>query len=152
MAIGKLKFYNLLVILLFIISCDPADNRLRIENTQSYSVYYTYSSKERLEEDVIRIGVNFASNDSLSRLPEDFYLISPKSIANAALTSSKWEAIASESKNGKIYFFFLSKETLINYSWREIVRGNKYLGKASYTIKDLKNLDWKITFPSLAQE
>ena len=147
MDIGNLKFYCLLVILLFIISCDPADNRLRIENTQSYPIYYTYSSKEILEEDVIRIGVNSSVNDSLSRSPDSFYLISPRTISNASLTSSKWEAIASESKNGKIYFFFLSKKTLINYSWKEIVRGNKYIGKASYTIKDLKNLDWKITYP-----
>lgn len=138
---------KLLVLILFLLSCDPADNRLNIRNISSSPIYYTYSAKGELDENEIRIGMNIDSRDPTKKTPDNFYLISPKSTVNAALTSARWESIANESKDGKVYFFFFLKDTLIKYTWKEIVKGNKYAGKISYTIKDLKAMNWEITCP-----
>lgn len=135
------------IYILFFISCDPADNRLHIKNTSNYPIYYTYSADRKLDESEIRIGINIESNDPIAKTPDNFYLIPPTSTANAALTSAKWESIANESKERKVYFFFFSKDTLIKYSWKEIVRGKKYADKVSYSIQDLKNMNWEIKYP-----
>lgn len=141
------RLRKLSIFILFFMSCDPADNRLNIKNTSNYPIYYTYSAENKLNENEIRIGINIDLNDPTAKTPDNFYLISPKSTANAALTSAKWESIANESEEGKVYFFFFLKDTLIQYSWEEIVKGNKYAGKASYSIQDLKNMNWEIIYP-----
>ncbi|WP_461485222.1 hypothetical protein [Pedobacter sp.] len=139
-------------ILLFIIpialfmSCDPADNRLNIVNVANYPIYYRYSTQDSLRiEDKIYFEIN-----PLSKLAVDssvFYRVEAVSLGNVALTSFRWEGLANESKDGKIYFFFFSRDTLAKYNWDEIVKGKKYTGKVAYTIEDLTKINWTINYP-----
>lgn len=143
-----MKGLKLLMIGILLTSCDPSDNRLNIKNNSSDPIYYTYSSEDELDGKDIRIGINIDLSEASGKTPDNYYLISPKSTANAALTSQMWEAIANESKDGKVYFFFFLKDTLTKYGWEEIVIGTKYAGKASYTINEMKKRGWTINYPA----
>lgn len=145
MSIKRLIFGNLLVYILILTSCDPSDNRLNITNNYNHPVYYTYSSKEQLDSNNIRIAINQKQN--LKEIPDHFYMIAAKTTENVALTGERWEAIANDSQNKKIHFFFFKEDTLLKYKWKEIVNNEKYLSVEAHSIDELKKNNWMMILP-----
>lgn len=48
--------------------------------------------------------------------------------------------------NSKMYIYFFKKSTLDQYSWEEIKQNNLYSKRYTYTLSELKAIQWRIIF------
>lgn len=62
-------------------------------------------------------------------------------------TNETWETRFSTFKSSKVRIYIISADTAKKYSMPAIVKGIKYYRRDFYSLEELKELDWKITYP-----
>lgn len=131
------------------LGCDPSDNRLFILNKTNNQInYYCYDLNDTLDIDKFyyRYGDWLDSLTAWELDSSRIENLKPNNLENIALTSMRWEAIEYHSPNKKINIFFVERDTMVKYSWREIMMLRKYK-RGSYTVDYLKERNWKLSYP-----
>ena len=62
-------------------------------------------------------------------------------------SKAKFDDVFAEKKASKISFFFFSTDTISKYGWSNIKSVYKILKRKDFTLQELKNTNYKVTYP-----
>lgn len=140
-----MKSFNILIsalIILFVTSCDPTDNRLTIVNETERPLFFTTSAYDTIEgKSPFQAFLDITNNDS--SWVESDYFIKPNG-EKRKMVMTDWEEIIENNFGGKFYVFIFDADTLQKYNWEQIKKNNNYFAKYGLTLNDLENMNWKI--------
>lgn len=127
--------------MIFILGCDPTDDRLKIFNSSNGEIFYSIAKRGTFSTNPLLI----VNKDTLL---ESSNIVLPNSSFNHALIgSNEWEYfINRDCEDSTLRVFFFTKELIINNSWDSLVRNQLYSKKITATVAELDFLDWMITY------
>ena len=138
----------LLVTLLIVSSCDPADNRLKIINNSNSDIYYYYSCDSSLENlHIYRTG--YYTNS----LGDSTYVIGSLVKKNSfrklimRLGLKAWIHYVKDCPNHELNVYIFSDSTVMKYSDIEIKDKRLFKNHFIMSLKDLKQNDWTVRYP-----
>lgn len=134
-------------VLLFVFSCDPVDNRLKVINRSNAKIYLLTSHRRKLSDkyqDDIKLngrGIGFINyikeidpNDSIP-------------LTKLGNPSNTWiRYINNVCEDGKLRLYTFSLDTLQKYSWRTVLEKEYYNRKVELSVKDLDKQNWVVVF------
>jgi len=62
-------------------------------------------------------------------------------------SSLKWDVIYSSLPHDTMSVFIFHSDTLKKYTWEDVRNGYKILKRYDLSLEDLKQMNWKITYP-----
>jgi hypothetical protein len=62
-------------------------------------------------------------------------------------SSEDWTIVFSNTKAGKMSFFFFNPDTISKYGWQNVVSYYKILKRKDVTYQDVENNQWTVTYP-----
>jgi hypothetical protein len=66
---------------------------------------------------------------------------------NKLRSSFEWETVIEKMELDTLSIYFFNADTIENYSWDEIVNGYKIIERRDFSIDDLKQINWSVTYP-----
>lgn len=148
----KIIKLTIAIVLLFNVSCayDPPFKSLEIYNNSDDAIYVFFSNKDSITispklELFVKdtTGLYFTSYDSIYS-PE--YRVNARSFSylrEKSVSTSKWIPFTDKDF---VNFFFITENTMKNYSWEEIVEKQLYVKKVRYSYKQLEKLKFRIMY------
>ena len=132
------------LILAIVTACDPIDDRLKIVNDSNDTVYYLITEFENLERmydpDLAANGINITYKNYVYELAGK---ASKKHVKTGSVKA--WEDyIEKVCENKKLKVFIFDKEMLRSHSWKEIVEDGYFQERKSFSLDDIKDMDWEI--------
>ncbi|MBN3584570.1 hypothetical protein JYB64_19420 [Algoriphagus aestuarii] len=141
-----MKLPIVILFLLFIIGCDPIDDKLIIDNQTQNKIYFALSPHDHLsklfEEGLDKFNVEVTYKNYVNEIEAD-------SKQRQLLTGggNAWERYINETcQDSMLRVFTFNIDTLNKYSWSEIIEKNYYLKKIELSVKDLEKQGWQIKF------
>jgi hypothetical protein len=148
-----MKKINYIIFLLFtLIGCEMyGDNKLKIINKSDSTIYYlligdsdTLSYNKRISTfELFKKKVN--NTEVIDTVFPNRIL--PRDSFNYVI-HAKWEVTIDNFKDKKLRIFVFEKKILENYTWNEIVHEKRFSAKYSYSVEELKKINWRIIYYS----
>lgn len=66
---------------------------------------------------------------------------------NDLSNSIAWEDIIKKQPEDVLSIYFFNADTIIQFEWAEIKKGNKVMERRDLSLEDLQGMDWTITYP-----
>lgn len=140
-AINKKKYLYLLI-MNFMISCDPIDHKLKIINNTNDKIYYTYNQNNDLlamyDVELEKMKVPQSYHNYINSIEANDTIMPPEMGYDA------WVKLIQNSKNKKLYIFTFDVDTLEKYQWKEIVQKNKYKKRYAISLEELNMVNWTV--------
>jgi hypothetical protein len=73
-------------------------------------------------------------------------IISPNN-RNNLISSHKWEDVISSLPSDTLSIYFLDADTVNICGWEEVAKDYKVLKRYDFSVDDLKNMNWTVTYP-----
>jgi hypothetical protein len=132
------------LIIIVLSSGDPVDDRLEIINSSNDTVYYLITEFENLERmydsELVEKGINITYKNYVYDLSGG---ANRKHIKTGSVKA--WENyIEKVCENNKLYVFIFDIDMLKVHSWKEVVQNGYFKERKSYSLQDIRNLNWKI--------
>lgn len=141
-AINK-KIYLYLLIMNFMMSCDPIDHKLKIINNTNDKIYYTYNQNNDLlamyDVELEKMKVSQSYHNYINSIEANDTIMPPEMGYDA------WVKLIQKSKNKKLYIFTFDIDTLEKYQWKEIVQKNKYKKRYAISLEELNMVNWTVS-------
>jgi hypothetical protein len=119
------------------VSCEPTDNRLKVQNKADFPIFCFYSFNE-----------NLSLLDSTVVEPYNGEGIKTNEIYSLRGYLLKWEtAINSESTDKKVRVYIFSEDSVRQYSWKNLIEEKKYNKLYALSVSELKTMGWIIQYP-----
>jgi len=131
-----------------LISCDPADNRLIIANKSNSDIYFFYSCDSSLRDlTIFRNGYYKDSAGDSVYVQSNLYVEKKltRNIPKRGLNA--WSNGLNSCEGGIIHFYIFTEQIANRYSDSEIIDKKMYDKHFTFTIKELKQNNWTITYP-----
>jgi len=147
MKISNIVLLKFLV--LFILSCEPAEDKLVIINNSDENIYLHYSCNNTFNDlNLFKSGYyqNKTNIDSVY-VENDLFIKSGTTKRIIERGFNAWNGYLKDCEENKIYLFFFSESVVETYSNDEIKNKRMYEKKFVLTLKELKEKDLKITYP-----
>lgn len=142
------RISRMFLLILFIVGCDPADNRLTIANNSNTNIYYIITCDSTIHNSNIIENQTFIgeSNDTVF-VESDNFIAMKSSKKVVKVGKNGWEKfIKFNCSHEQIYLTFILDSIVNNYSVENILDQKLYLKQVSITLGDLKNNDWIVNF------
>ncbi len=138
-----MKQYLLILVFIFLLGCDPTDDRLTIVNESNDDVFYSLSINDTVTNNPVRI---LDSKDTIWR--ESNIILTNTFIRHSLIGPNEWEYFINRNcEDSTLRVFIFKKEFILNTSWDSIVAKQTYSKKYKLTVKDLDKLNWRVTYP-----
>jgi hypothetical protein len=132
-----------------ILSCDPADNSLKIRNLSKNPVYVTYSNDSLPPSMPFCPKGNYLKeNDTVT-----FYNCDSKVDVNTTKalfirTFRAWgKFISNQCYDKRVRIFIYSESAITNTNWDSVRKYNLYLKRYELSLEDLKKNNWIVNYP-----
>lgn len=135
-----MKTRIILVILFFIlaaVTCDYADNRLKIVNNSNKTIVVDFSADTLLEE---------MENKFIGYYLQNKILPSDTIIRTMPGSMRGWELLIEHSKNDKLNMYVISFDTLNKYKDWNYIRTKSLYEKYEYSLEELEISNWIIEY------
>ena len=106
--------------------------RIRVQNNTNVTIAYlvSYSYPDTIIPDQYN---NLSGIQKMDYTPFD--------------SKVEWDKVFTEKKASKISFFFFSPDTIAKYGWDNVRSGYRVLMRKDFTLKELQNTNYKVTYP-----
>lgn len=138
---------NLIILFLFaFIGCDPYDNRLKIINNSSETIFVELSEDESFSYSKSPIVIDSLTKDTLWHYMQ---FVSPMdSLRIPQLGKKSWEKNINKYYKDSILTVFIFDSKLLREKPFEVIASEKlYSKKFRYKVKDLEKINWRLIFP-----
>lgn len=141
------KYLFFIILLTFsILSCDQVDDRLKISNKSSRTIFYKISKDTTINISMCHINYN---HDTIwTKNLVNF--IEPESAQNESILGigNAWKKFIEKSfPDSTLHLFIIDKEMLMNLNANERINSNDVLYRYDLHVKELEKMNWEITFP-----
>ena len=139
---------EIIAIVFIMSSCDPADNRLKLVNNSNTDIYFFYSCDTLLNNlDMFKSGYYYDSKGDSTYISSNHFIEKKtfRNIPNRGFNA--WKHYLNNCKDQKIYFFIFNDSIVSKYSYDEIRDKRLFEKCLIYTLNDLKQNNWTITYP-----
>lgn len=133
------------LIILFFLSCDSFDRKLKVENTTDKTLISVVSQDSAFHSpiDEYQLGVNFQNsgfdNEHLYKIPPDAV------IAQYGAFNTTWDYIIDNSFNKKLNLYVFEWDSLVKYkSINALYKNNGSFKIITKTKMELENSDWTV--------
>lgn len=135
--------YVLVISILFILGCvyDPPEDVIAVNNTTD-SVMYVYCSNAdsmHFTPSIRLFDTSIENNKIIINSPP--YRLNPHSYG----TASEMFFTEKEFKSG-VYLFYITENILKTRSWDDIVKQKLFVKKAHYSLKALKEANYRVAY------
>jgi hypothetical protein len=121
-------------VLIYLLSCDPASNKLKIYNGSNSSIYatYTFDSFNPTNDNPIKY---FMDNQILPKDTGHLHLLGG---------DKDWGYFIEKSSNKKINIFIFSIDSIEKYGYNFLANDKNYYKQYSYTQEGLDSIKWVV--------
>lgn len=126
--------------LLFMAGCDPGDTKLVLINNSTDTVYF----QVRLCRDTIRKFAIVENNEKVK--DSDLNILKINEERHFGVLG-KWESVINRCDDSLLRVYFFSKNLVKTAGMDSIIKYQLYSKKKKLSVKDLENLNWRITYP-----